>query len=58
MVCLLHGIENKNERMDEIHVYLAKYNLKMRIKYMGPTQFENKEWEFYSHGRLGMKMRE
>ncbi|KAK9193493.1 hypothetical protein WN944_004190 [Citrus x changshan-huyou] len=33
----------------ETHVYLTKCNLGMRIKCMGPTQFENKEWESHSH---------
>ena len=38
-MCLLECLGNENE----IHVYLVKYNLEIRIKYMGPTQFENKK---------------
>ena len=49
MVCLLHGMGNVNET----HVYLAKYNLRMGIKCVGPTQFGNNEWESHSHGGVG-----
>ena len=52
MVCLLVGLGNENET----YVYLEKYNLEMKIKCVGPTQFGNKEWESHSHGRLGIKM--
>ena len=43
--------EWRNE--NETYVYLAKCNLGMRIKYVGPTQFENKEWESHFHGGVG-----
>ena len=49
MMCLLHGIGNGNKT----HVYLAKCNLGMRIKCVGPIQFENKEYESYSHWGVG-----
>ena len=53
MVCVLEGLRNENET----HVYLARCNLGIRIKCMGPTQFGNKEWESHSHGRrLGMSI--
>ena len=38
---------------NKIHVYLAKYNLWMRIKCVDSTQFENKEWESHFHGGVG-----
>ena len=34
---------------NETHVYVAKYNLGMGIKCVGPTQFGNKKWESNSH---------
>ena len=39
MVCLLVGLWNENET----YIYFAKFNLGMRIKCVGPTQFGNKE---------------
>ena len=39
-MCLLERLGNENET----HIYLEKYNLRMRIKCVDPTQFENKEW--------------
>ena len=53
MVCLLEGLGNENES----HVYLVKCNLEMGIKYVGSTQFGNKECESHSHGGLGMRMK-
>ena len=55
MVCLLEGLRNANEEIRmKLYVYLAKCNLRMRIKCVGSTKFENKKCEFYFHGRLGM----
>ena len=55
MVYLLEGLINANEEIrTKPHVYLAKCNLRLRIKCVGFTKFENKEWEFHFHGRLGM----
>ena len=46
MVCLLVDLGNENET----YVYLTKYNLRMRIKCRGPTQFGNKKCKSHSHG--------
>ena len=52
MLYLLKSLGNENE----IHAYLVKCNLRMRIKCVSPTHFGNKKWESHSHGGLGMRI--